>query len=142
MSNPRLLIVDDEVDFRSTLIKRIRKRHIDAFGVSTGEEALAHLAGKSADVVILDFRMPGMSGLETLRRIKARHPAVEVIMLTGHANASLAIEGMEAGAFDYLMKPMDIDELIYKAMDAHHHKRIKEKKQKLNQLGLTGGEGT
>ena len=141
MDNPRILIVDDEVDFRSTLIKRIRKRHVNAFGVSSGEEALEYLTGEAADVVILDLNMPGMGGLETLRQIKARFTGTEVILLSGHAVADLAIEGMEAGAFDYLMKPMDIDELLYKAMDAYHFKQIKEKKQKFNERRLAGEEG-
>ncbi len=142
MDNLSILFVDDETDFRSTLIKRIHKRHINATGVSSGEEALDYLAGETVDVVILDVRMPGMGGLETLKQIKARFPGIEVILLTGHASTDLAIEGMEAGAFDYLMKPMDIDELLYKAMDAYHFKQIKEKKQKLNEQRLAGGDGT
>ena len=67
--------------------------------------------------------MPGMDGIETLREIKARHPLVEVIMLTGHASVEVAIEGMELGAFDYLMKPVEFDELLYKIQDAHKKKR-------------------
>ncbi len=141
MDNPRILIVDDEVDFRSTLIKRIRKRQVNASGACSGEEALEYLTAEAADVVILDLNMPGMGGLETLRQIKSRFPGTEVILLSGHASADLAIEGMEAGAFDYLMKPMDIDELLYKAMDAYHFKQIKEKKQKFNERRLAGEEG-
>lgn len=141
MDNLSILIVDDEVDFRTTLIKRICKRNVHASGVSSGEAALEHLTREAADVVILDLRMPGMGGLETLRQIKARFPGTEVILLSGHASADLAIEGMEAGAFDYLMKPMDIDELLYKAMDAYHFKQIAEKKQKFNERRLAGKDG-
>jgi DNA-binding NtrC family response regulator len=82
------------------------------------------------DVVVLDVRMPGMSGVDTLREIKSRHPRVEVIMLTGHASMDLAIEGMECGAFDYLTKPMDIDELLYKIQDAYKKKTIQEAKDR------------
>ena len=81
-------------------------------------------------MVILDVRMPGMDGIETLQAIKSRHPLVEVIMLTGHASMEAAIEGMEKGAFDYLMKPMDMDELLYKAEDAFKKKSIHEGKIK------------
>jgi DNA-binding NtrC family response regulator len=71
--------------------------------------------------------MPGMSGLETLRRVKKEYPLTEVIMLTGHASMEVAIEGMDVGAFDYLMKPIDIDELLYKIQDAYKRKCLNEK---------------
>ena len=80
------------------------------------------------DVVVLDVRMPGMDGIETLRELKKRHPLVEVIMLTGHASLEVAIEGMELGAFDYLMKPIDIDELLYKLEDAYKKRTIQAQK--------------
>ena len=124
----KLLLVDDESDFRNTLFKRLQRRDVDVHGVVSGETALAWLATEDADVVILDVRMPGMDGIETLRRIKSRHPLVEVIMLTGHASMEAAIQGMEIGAFDYLMKPMDMDELLYKTQDAFKKKRLQEKK--------------
>lgn len=128
MDDLKILIVDDEKDFLSTLIKRIKKRHLNVEGVTCGEEALEFLERDSADVVVLDVRMPGMDGLETLNQIKTKYPLVEVVMLTGHASVEVAIHGMEAGAFDYLMKPMDIDELLYKVQDAYEKKRIQEKK--------------
>jgi len=78
------------------------------------------------DVVVLDVKMPGMDGIETLREIKKRFPLVEVIMLTGHASLEVAIQGMELGAFDYLMKPTDIDELLYKVQDAFKKKVLHE----------------
>jgi len=76
--------------------------------------------------------MPGIDGIETLKEIKKQFPLIEVIMLTGHANVEVAVQGMELGAFDYLMKPMDIDELLYKIEDAYKSKRIQE--DKLNAL--------
>lgn len=128
MSGMKLLMVDDETDFLETLIKRMKRRNVDVHGVDSGEKALEWLGIHPVDVVILDVRMPGMDGIETLRAIKARHPLVEVIVLTGHACMEMAIEGMETGAFDYLMKPMDMDELLYKAEDACKKKRIHEGK--------------
>jgi DNA-binding NtrC family response regulator len=124
----RLLLVDDESDFRNTLLKRMRRREVDVSDVESGDAALQWLAAHSVDVVILDVRMPGMDGVETLRMIKRQYPLTEVIMLTGHASMEVAIEGMEMGAFDYLMKPMDMDELLYKAEDAFKKKRIHESK--------------
>ncbi|MBW1930130.1 MAG: response regulator [Deltaproteobacteria bacterium] len=128
MNGFKVLFVDDEIDFLETLLKRMKKRGVDVTGVGSGEEALSFLDTNQVDVVVLDVRMPGMDGIETLREIKKRHPLVEVIMLTGHANLEVAIEGMELGAFDYLMKPMDIDELLYKVEDAYKKKSLHEQK--------------
>jgi DNA-binding NtrC family response regulator len=124
----KVLVVDDEIEFLETLIKRLKKRGLNITGVGSGEEALQILKEIPVDVVILDVRMPGMDGIQTLREIKKGYPLVEVIMLTGHANLEVAIEGMELGAFDYLMKPMDIDELLYKLEDAYKRKSIQERK--------------
>jgi DNA-binding NtrC family response regulator len=125
---PTVLFVDDEEDYLTTLLKRMRKRDVEAAGVGSGEEALAYLDSHLADVVVLDVRMPGMDGIETLRQIKKTAPLTEVIMLTGHASLEAAREGMELGAFDYLMKPVDIDELLYKLEDAYKNKTIQEAK--------------
>jgi DNA-binding NtrC family response regulator len=136
----KLLLVDDESDFRDTLLKRMQRRKVDVYGVESGDRALAWLDANPADVVILDVRMPGMNGIETLREIKKRHPLVEVIMLTGHASIEVAIEGMQLGAFDYLMKPMDMDELLYKAQDAFKKKTIQENKIDRMSTGLGANE--
>jgi DNA-binding response OmpR family regulator len=96
--------------------------------VHRGDDALRHLAGNPTDVVVLDVKMPGMDGIETLREIKARQPLVEVIMLTGHASVEAAIDGMELGAFDYLMKPVEFEELLYKIQDADRKKTLQEAK--------------
>jgi CheY-like chemotaxis protein len=121
-----VLLVDDEVEFLETLVKRLKRRNLSVTAVHSGEEALESLAQCPVDVVVLDVKMPGMGGLETLKEIKKRCPLVEVIMLTGHASMEVAIEGMEVGAFDYLMKPMDIDELLYKLQDAYKKKTLHE----------------
>ncbi len=125
-----VMLVDDEVEFLETLMKRMKKRNVNVTGVKSGEEALEFLAGNPIDVTVLDVKLPGMGGIETLRQIKRMYPLMEVIMLTGHANVEVAVEGMEIGAFDYLMKPMDIDELLYKIHDAYKKKSIQENKIK------------
>lgn len=123
-----VLLVDDEVEFLETLVKRLKRRNLAASGVNSGEEALRVLKETPVDVVVLDMKMPGMNGLETLREIKRHWPLVEVLMLTGHANMEVAIQGMELGAFDYLMKPTDIDELLYKLQDAYKKKQLHEER--------------
>lgn len=124
----RVLLVDDEAEFLETLVKRLKKRRVDVQGVRSGEEALEFIRRQPVDVVVLDVKMPGMDGIQTLKAIKSMDPLVEVIMLTGHASVEVAIQGMELGAFDYLMKPMDIDELLYKVQDAYKKKALQEKR--------------
>lgn len=128
MTDFRVLLVDDETDFLETLVKRLAKRNLDVAGVESGESALAALEAAPVDVVVLDVRLPGIDGVETLRRIKQASPLIEVILLTGHANMEVAVQGMELGAFDYLIKPVDIDELLYKMQDAYKKKEIQEEK--------------
>ncbi len=127
-----VLFVDDEIDFLSTLLKRMSKRGINVRGAGNGEEGLELLRQSSSDIVVLDVRMPGMDGIQMLREIKRQWPLTEVIMLTGHASLEVAREGMELGAFDYLMKPVDIDELLYKIEDAFG--KIVIQKKKIKQL--------
>jgi DNA-binding NtrC family response regulator len=124
----RVLLVDDERDYLEVLIRRLGKRDVDVDGVSSGEEALQYLQARPIDVAVLDVRMPGMDGLTALRKIKKLDPLIEVIMLTGHASLEVALEGMRSGAFDYLMKPAEIDDLLYKIQDAHRAKTIQEGK--------------
>jgi len=124
----KVLFVDDETEFLETLVKRMKRRDIEAHGVGSGEAAIHYLETSPVDVVVLDVKMPGMDGIEVLREIRRRHPLTEVIMLTGHANVEVAIQGMELGAFDYLMKPMDIDDLVYKLQDAYKKKFVHEEK--------------
>lgn len=133
MDDLSVLFVDDEVGFLETILKRMKKRNIEVYGVESGEEALAFLDKDSVDIIVLDVRMKGMDGIQTLEEIKKKHPLIEVIMLTGHASVEVAIQGMELGAFDYLMKPMNIDELLYKLQDAYKEKNIQE--EKIKKLG-------
>ena len=133
-----VLLVDDEVELIETLLKRLEMRRVDVKGVNSGMDALAQLDRKQFDVVVLDVKMPKMDGIETLREIKKRYPIIEVIMLTGHANVDVAIVGMELGAFDYLLKPVKIDQLLYKIQDAYKMKSLTDQKiiQKKEEFGM------
>ena len=131
MMEPSVLIVDDEVPFVETLVKRLARRDVRMDYAYSGQQALEKLAASGptkTDVVILDVKMPGMDGLETLTEIKEKHPLIEVIMLTGHATVESAIEGMKQGAFDYLMKPCDVEVLLKKINEATAKKRQHEDK--------------
>jgi DNA-binding NtrC family response regulator len=124
-----VLLVDDEVPFVETMTKRLKKRELDIIPAYNGEEALKKLEEHpNIEVVILDVKMPGMDGIETLGEMKKNHPLKEVIMLTGHATVESAIEGMKKGAYDYLMKPCDIELLVNKVTDAAAKKRRHEEK--------------
>ncbi len=113
MPELRVLIVDDEADFAGTLAERLRLRGFDAVATGAADEALARMRGGfEAEVVLLDLKMPGVDGLATLSLLKQEDPAVEVILLTGHGSTTAAIEGMQRGLFDYLVKPVDISELV------------------------------
>jgi two-component system, OmpR family, response regulator len=124
MDNFRILIVDDEDDFRDAIIKRLRARKVDIEGANSGAKALEILNEKDFDVVILDVKMPGMDGIETLREIKLKKPLVEVIMLTGHASVESGIQGMQLGAFDYVMKPVALDDLMDKLRQAYERRAV------------------
>ena len=117
-----VMLVDDEEAFVQTMAKRLAKRGMKIIPAFSGNAALEKL-NQEVDVVILDVKMPGLDGLETLQRIKGQQPLVEVIMLTGHATVESAIDGMKLGAFDYLMKPCDIETLDAKINEAGRRKR-------------------
>lgn len=123
-----MLLVDDEPDFLYPLVKRLSRRQLHVETAGSGSEALSLLRKKQIDIVVLDVKMPGMDGLEVLRTIKGEDSLIEVIMLSGHASLDAAIEGMEQGAFDYLMKPVDLDELYFKLQDAYQRKTLQEQK--------------
>jgi len=131
MTEPLIMLVDDEVPFVETMTKRLAKRNLTVITAFSGQEALEKLdKNRNLDVIILDVKMPGMDGIETLGEIKKAHPLVEVVMLTGHATVETAIEGMKSGAYDYLMKPCNIDQLIQKVKEATRKKRDHEDKIK------------
>lgn len=127
MEKIQLLLVDDEEDFRTTLASRLKKRDLEVTSVESGHQALEVIKEKPIDVAVVDVKMPGMDGQETLRQIKKINPLIEVIMLTGHASVESGIEGMRLGAFDYLMKPCDINDLVLKIGDAYQRKLAQER---------------
>ena len=115
---PRILLVDDEEEFLQVMAKRLTRRGFDVRGVSSGEDALAFLEDHERDVVVLDVKMPGMNGILTLQCIKDRWPEIEVVLLSGHVSIDTAIEGLQRGAFDYVLKPVVLEELVDKVVDA------------------------
>jgi DNA-binding NtrC family response regulator len=120
-----VLIVDDEEDFLQSLSPALRRRKMRISTASGGTEALEKLEKNSFDVVLLDLKMPGMDGLETLQRIKAANPACEVILLTGLPTVATVIQGLKEGAFDYVVKPQDIELLVRKIREAFQKARSK-----------------
>jgi len=129
MKKIKLLLVDDEKAFLDTITKRLEKRDLDVSTVYSGKEALAEVEkNKAIEVIVLDVKMAEMDGIQTLVELKRKAPLVEVIMLTGHATVETAIDGMKLGAFDYLMKPCDIEILVGKVKGAASKKREHEAK--------------
>lgn len=125
----KVLLVDDEAPFVEALAKRLEKRGVNVSAAFSGQEALQKLdEDPRIDIVVLDVKMPGMDGIDALKAIKATHPLVEVIMLTGHATVESAIEGMKLGALDYLMKPCEMEILIAKLQEARDRKSRQEEK--------------
>ncbi len=124
----RVLLVDDEKDFVEMLSLRLKEMGEKVTLAYNGQECLEILEKENIDVVILDIKMPGMDGIETLTEIKKRFPIVEVIMLTGHGTTETAVEGMKLGAFDYLMKPADFDDLTVKMEGARKRKDEQEER--------------
>ena len=122
----RLLIVDDEEQFVEALSERLSMRDYDVTTSLTGEDAIEKITNYNFDVVILDVRLPGIEGTAVLRKIKSLKPLTEVIMLTGHGTVEMAIEGMKLGAFDFLMKPCETEDLTAKIDKAHDRKAEQE----------------
>lgn len=131
MTYGRILFVDDEERFLATTKILMEKRGVEHVRTATnGYDALRILRNERIDVVVLDVKMPGMDGVEVLRRIKQEHPLVEVIMLTGHASVESAVNGMKLGATDYVMKPVDISDLLDKIEAACEKRRLHEEKMR------------
>ena len=124
----KVLLVDDEEDFVEMLSLRLKEVGERVWTTYSGKECLEVLKKNGIDVVLLDIKMPGMDGIETLKEIKRRFPLVEVIMLTGHGTTESAVEGMKLGAFDYLLKPADFEDLIAKLVKARERKDEQEER--------------
>jgi len=123
-----VLLVDDEKDFVEMLSLRLQEAGERVTPAYNGKECLETLEKKNVDVVILDIKMPGMDGIETLKEIKRKHPLVEVIMLTGHGTTETAVQGMKLGAYDYLLKPADFEDLTSKLEGARKRKDEQEER--------------
>ncbi len=121
--HPRVLIVEDEEALRQTMSKRLQRRGLEVGTAGSGEEALDILSREPFDVIVLDIKMPGIDGIETLKRIKDIRPDYQVIILSGHASLDLARRIVELGGFDYLLKPYDFDELMIKIENAFKRKK-------------------
>jgi len=115
---PNVLLVDDEKKFLEVLSQRLGTRGVDAETATSGEDALVKIKNRSFDVIILDVMMPGMGGIETLKRIRKENPEVQIIMLTGQGTIDKAVEAMKEGAIEFLEKPADIDTLMDKIAKA------------------------
>jgi two-component system, OmpR family, response regulator CpxR len=132
----KVLLVDDEKDFVEVLAERLENRGFEVRQAFNGEEAINLLNQQDVDVVILDVLMPGKDGVQTLSEIKQLKPLTEVIMLTGHGTIESAIQGMKFGAYDYLMKPTDTEDLVTKInrackLKSEHEERIRQAEIKM-----------
>lgn len=121
----KVLLVDDEVEFLETLAKRLAMRKLEISTAASAKEALEVLGKEETEVVVLDVKMPGMDGIAAIKEIKRQYPLTEVVMLTGHADLEASAQGMASGAFDYLLKPIAIDELVYKIQDAYKARSLR-----------------
>ncbi|MFC1798794.1 response regulator [Thermodesulfobacteriota bacterium] len=122
-----ILLVDDEKTMVKYLSRNLRKKGFEICTAYDGYAALDEIKKSDFDVVLLDVLMPGINGIDTLREIKKLKPMTEVIMLTGHASVEVGIEGMKLGAFNYIMKPFNPDELIKEIHLAYEHRQVMEK---------------
>ncbi|MCK9265059.1 MAG: response regulator [Desulfobulbaceae bacterium] len=132
-----VLLVDDEEQFLDALSSRLETRGYRVDTVTSGEDAVDLIEGKSFDAIVLDLAMPGLDGLETLKRIKEKNPDLEIIMLTGHATVKSGIEAMKMGAEDFLEKPVDLKELLDKIGEAKHKRMLvveKKRQEEVNKI--------
>jgi DNA-binding NtrC family response regulator len=123
-TGPRVLLVDDEEKFLDVFSQRLGTRGIDASTATSGEEALVKIKNKNFDVIVLDVMMPGMGGIETLKRIRQENPEVQIIMLTGKSSIEKAVTAMKEGAIDFLEKPAEIEKLLEKIEIARQKKSL------------------
>lgn len=128
MSNPRILLVDDEERFRTNLHRMLAAHGLEVAAVGGGREAIEEIKKQPFDVIVLDIRMPGMSGMETLAEIKKINPGIEVIILSGHASMDAAMEIIQMGGYDYLLKPCPLEDFLLK-IDAAYEKKMEREKR-------------
>ena len=130
----KVLLVDDEQDFLETLSNRLEMRGLKVSAVTSGEQAVSEAKTQDYDAIVVDLSMPGIDGLETLKRIKADNPNAEIIMLTGHGSIQSGVEAMKLGAGDFLQKPVEISELMAKIGEAKSKKMLVLQKQSQEEL--------
>ena len=130
----KLLLIDDEVDFIESLAERLQLRDFDVATALNGNDAINMVKENDYDVIVLDIKMPGKDGIETLREIKNIKLLPQVIMLTGHATIETAIQGMKVGAYDYIMKPTVTDDLI--ALLNRAYKIVEEQKERIRRAEI------
>ena len=129
MEKAKILLVDDESDVTRILSKRLGRRGFECQTAANGQEAVDAMGQYVSGVIIMDVKMPVMDGMSALQIIHSRWPKTQVILLSGHADMQLAVQAMSEGAFGYLMKPVDIEELLFKIEDA------------VTQIRLEAGQG-
>ncbi|WP_319584055.1 response regulator [uncultured Pseudodesulfovibrio sp.] len=127
MTDVKVLLIDDEARYTDALARRLGRRGLSVATADGGAQALEALSENPVDVALLDMKMAGMDGIKTLSAIKRQHPEVEVVMLTAHADTDIVISSLAMGAFDYLLKPADLEELVRKIEDAAMRKRSNSK---------------
>ena len=130
----KVLLVDDEQDFLETLSSRLEMRGLKVSAVTSGEQAIAEAKEQEYDAIVVDLSMPGIDGLETLKRIKANNPNAEIIMLTGHGSVASGVEAMKLGAGDFLQKPVELTELMSKIGEAKGKRMLVLQKQSQEEL--------
>ena len=128
MRGAKILLVDDEVVFTDNMSTLLEARGYIVTAVNNGESAIRALEESKFDVMVLDLKMPGMDGMEVLAEVRRLRPLIQVIMLTGHGTIESAVEGLQQGAYDYLLKPYDFESLFEKLQEAVEKKRAQELK--------------
>ncbi len=124
MCGTRILLVDDEEDVTRILAKRLERRGYSCGRAANGQEAVDAMEGECFPIVVMDVKMPVLDGMGALQQIAERWPGTQIILLSGHADMQLAVQAMTQGAFGYLMKPVDFDELLFKIEDAAMQSRL------------------
>ena len=132
MEHTKVLLVDDEADVTRILAKRLGRRGYECQTAANGQEAVNAMEQFVFDVIIMDVKMPVMDGMSALQKIHQHWPETQVILLSGHADMQLAVQAMSEGAFGYLMKPVDLDELLFKIEDAATQRRLEAEQGGVN----------
>lgn len=129
-----VLLVDDEEQFLEVLSERLETRGLQVNSVTSGEDAVTQVEDQNFDAIVVDLAMPGIDGIETMKRIKEKRPDLEIIILTGHATVKTGIEAMKLGAEDFLEKPVDLSVLLEKISNAKHKRMLVLEKKSQDEM--------